>query len=62
MEIRVYEVQVQPPPGGWQDHEFEYDDSADLFRCVNCRRYESAVTADDGTLQPCRPSPDADDA
>ncbi|MBB5984017.1 hypothetical protein [Kribbella solani] len=56
MEIRVHEVQVQSPAGGWQGHEFEYDRATDLFQCVNCGRYEGTVTNDDKTLLPCQPS------
>ena len=40
MEIRVHDVQAQSPPGGWQNHEFEYDSSGAMFRCINCGRPE----------------------
>lgn len=58
MEIRVHEVQVQAPAGGWQGHVFDYDQSTDLFQCGNCGQYEVTVTKDDQTLQLCQPSPE----
>lgn len=35
------------------DHEFEYEQSTDLFRCTECRVYEVAARDADGSITSC---------
>ena len=49
-------AQPDDPYGG---HEFHYEPHTDLFRCIECHRYEVSVRKDDVTFEPCAGEPPA---
>lgn len=57
IELTSIIIGAEPPPGGWQDHEFALT-YEDLFRCVNCGQYEVSLTRADKSLPPCQPTPE----
>lgn len=41
------------PDDGFGGHEFEYEQTTDLFRCSECRVYEVMARDTDGPIAPC---------
>ena len=59
--LEIWEITVTHPKG-FGGHEFEYQQTQDLFKCALCGQYEVVVRDDDGEISPCpgatEPDPD----
>ena len=55
-ELSVFSIAITHPKG-FGGHEFEYQQSNDLFKCVHCGQYELMVRGDDGEISPCPAAP-----
>ena len=53
-ECRLVITDITPThPHGFGGHEFEYEPADDLFRCVQCGKYEVVLREPDGSIREC---------
>lgn len=48
-----YPDSAEEATGQFGGHEFAFESSADLFRCVHCRAYEVTVRGENGEIGQC---------
>lgn len=57
--LRALNLENEAPAAGppvddaFGGHEFNYEQSTDLFRCWMCKQYEAVARSDDGSIAPC---------
>lgn len=56
--MTVWEIM---PAGDFGGHEFEYQSTDDLFKCVHCGKYEVVLRdRETGAIPPCQPQQNAE--